>query len=128
MGRLFLPNFDGSTKRSTRAWVEKLDVYFQLNQMAKVEAIKISTLHFAGEARDWWFHGLTNMGHEGVTTYEELAWRVLEHFERKYLEEHYRELTQLKQTDSAETYISEFLRIFVMVPNLSEAKRVFLFL
>ena len=28
MGRLFLPNFDGSSKISTKAWVENLDIYF----------------------------------------------------------------------------------------------------
>ena len=33
MGRLFLPTFDGSPKSSAMAWVEKLDNYFQLNQM-----------------------------------------------------------------------------------------------
>lgn len=63
MGRLFLLIFDGSSKSSARAWVEKLFVYFQLNQVTKGDAIKIATLHIEGEAHDWWFHGLTMMGH-----------------------------------------------------------------
>ena len=112
VGRLFLPTFDDSHKSSARAWVEKLDVYFQLNQMTEVEAIKIATLHLEGEAHDWWFHGLTTMGHAGVTTYEDFTRRVLERFERRDSEEHFGELTWLKQTGSAKAYISKFLRVF----------------
>ena len=33
MGRFFLPKFDGSSSNSTKAWVEKLDIYFQLNKV-----------------------------------------------------------------------------------------------
>ena len=49
MGRLFLPKFDGSSKCSTKAWVEKIDIYFQLNKVPEMEAIKIVALHFEGE-------------------------------------------------------------------------------
>lgn len=52
MGRLFLPTFDGSSKRSAKAWVKKMDVYFQLNRMTAGVAIKIATLHLEGEAHD----------------------------------------------------------------------------
>lgn len=83
MGRLFLPIFDGSFKSSTKAWVEKLDVYFQLNQQTKGEAIKIAMLHLEGETHGWLFHRLTTMGHTGVTAYEDFTKRVLERFERR---------------------------------------------
>lgn len=89
VGRLFLPTLDGSSKSSARVWVEKLDVYFQLNQMMKGEAIKLTLLHWEGEAHDWWFHGLTTMGHVEVTTYEDFTKRALELFERKDPEEHF---------------------------------------
>ena len=52
MGRLFLPKFDGSSTSSAKAWVEKLDIYFQLNKVPKMEAIKIVALHFEGEAHN----------------------------------------------------------------------------
>ena len=52
MGRLFLLTFNGFSKSLAKAWDEKLDVYFQLNQMTEGEAIKISTLHLDGEAHD----------------------------------------------------------------------------
>lgn len=42
-------------------------------------------------------------------------------------EEHFGELTRLKQIGSVEAYISEFLRLSMMVPDMSEAKRVFMF-
>lgn len=60
---MYLPTFDGSSKCMTRAWVEKLDTYFQLSQMIEVEGIKMTTLHLKGETHDWWFHGLTMLGH-----------------------------------------------------------------
>jgi len=69
MGRFILPNFDGSSKCSSKSWVEKLDIYFQLNEVPEMEAIKIATLHLEGEAHDWWFHGLSTLGQANVTTY-----------------------------------------------------------
>jgi len=48
--RFHLPTFDGSSYSSARSWVEKLDIYFQLNQMSETEAIKVATLHLDGEA------------------------------------------------------------------------------
>jgi hypothetical protein len=45
IGKLTVPSFDGSAKSTARAWVHKLDTYFQLNPMTEAEAIKFSTLH-----------------------------------------------------------------------------------
>ena len=69
MGRFFLPSFDGSPKCTNKAWVEKLDTYFQLNRVSKMEAIKIAALHLKGELHEWWFHGLSTLGHASVTSY-----------------------------------------------------------
>ena len=52
----------------------------------------------------------------------------MEHFERRDPKDHFRELTQLKETGSVEACIFEFLRLSMMVPNLSEARRVIMFL
>ena len=60
-----------------------MDIYFQLNQMAETEAIKIAALHLEGEAHDWWFHGMATLGHSGVTTYAEFTRRVIEWFDRR---------------------------------------------
>ena len=69
MDRFFLPKFDGSSKCTAKSWVEKLDIYFELNQVPEMEAIKIAVLQLEGEAHDWWFHGLSTLGHANVTAY-----------------------------------------------------------
>ena len=79
-----------------KSWVEKLDIYFQLNQMSETEAIKVATLHLDGEAQDWWFHGMVTLGHSTVTTYVEFTRRLIERFDRRDPEEHFVELTRLK--------------------------------
>jgi hypothetical protein len=35
VGKLTIPSFDGSSKCVARAWVQKLDTYYKLNQMTK---------------------------------------------------------------------------------------------
>ena len=67
MGRLFLPAYDGTPKCIAKAWVEKLDTYFQLNKVSEIRAIRIVALHLEGEAHEWWFHGLTTLGHDQIT-------------------------------------------------------------
>ena len=48
---------------STSAWLQKLSVYFQLNPMLEVDALKMTILHMEGETCDWLFHGLRDLGH-----------------------------------------------------------------
>jgi hypothetical protein len=45
VGKLTIPSFDGSPKCTARAWVQKLDTYYKLNQMTETEAISFLTLH-----------------------------------------------------------------------------------
>ena len=78
MGRFVFPKFDGSSTSFAKAWVEKLDIYFQLNKVPEMESIKIAALHFEGEAHDWWFHGLSTLGHANVTDYFDFTRRVVE--------------------------------------------------
>ena len=63
-----------------------------------------------------------------MTSYEDFTRRVVERFDRRHPKAHVRELTQLKQTGHIKHYISEFLRVLVMVPNLSDARRVYTFI
>jgi hypothetical protein len=127
LGKVTIPNFDGSSKCSARTWVQKLDTYFQLQQMTEMEAIKLATLHLDGEAHEWWYHGLVTLGHAGITSYLDFTQRIIERFDRKDPEIHFRELAQLKQTGSPEAFISEFQRLAVMVTDISEARLVMLF-
>eukprot|EP00253_Pinus_taeda_P033610 PITA_33610 len=121
--RFHLSTFDGSSNSSVKSWVEKLDIYYQLNQMSEAEAIKVATLHLDGKAQDWWFHVMVTLEHSTVTTYAEFTRRLIERFDRRGPEQHFVELTRLKQTGSPKTYITDFLRVSVMVPDLSTARR-----
>ena len=127
LGRLTIPNFDGAREGSARIWVQKLDTYFQLNPMTETDAIKMATLHLNGEAHEWWYHGLVSLGHNTISSYNEFTPKLMERFDRKDLEIHFRELAQLKQTGSAKAFISEFQRVAVMVTDVSESRLIMLF-
>ena len=93
-----------------------------------MEAIRIVVLHLKGEAHDWWFHGSSTLGHANVTTYSEFTRRLMERFDRRDPEAPFMGLENLKQSGNPKTYISEFLKLFVMVHDLSTARRVYMFI
>jgi hypothetical protein len=95
--------------------------------MTETDAIKLATLHLDGEAHEWWYHGLVTLGHARVISYLDFTQRLIERFDRKDPELHFRELAQLKQTGIPEAYISEFQRVVVMVTDILEARLVMLF-
>jgi hypothetical protein len=76
--------------------------------MIESEAINFATLHLEGEAHEWWYHGLVALGHSHITSYLEFIERLMERFDRRDPELHLRDLTQLRQTESVESFISEF--------------------
>ena len=67
------------------------------------------------------------LGHNTIKSYSEFIQKLMERFDRKDPEIHFRELAQLKQTGSAEAFISEFQRVVVMVTNVSESRLYMLF-
>lgn len=81
-----------------------------------------------GENHDWWFHGMATLGHSAVTAHAEFTQRLIEQFDWRDPEEYFVELTKLKHTGSPNTYIFEFLRLSVMVPNLSSARMIYMFI
>jgi hypothetical protein len=83
VGKLSIPSFDGSNKCTTRAWVHKLEKYFQLNHMIEAEVIKFSTLHLDGEAHEWSYHGLVTLGHANITSYLNFTQKLMERFDKK---------------------------------------------
>jgi hypothetical protein len=66
--------------------------------MIKSEAISFATLHLDGEAHEWWYHGLMTLGHNNITSYLEFTKRLMERFDMRDPELHFRDLTQLRQT------------------------------
>ena len=96
--------------------------------MIEADTIKLTTLHLDGEAHEWWYHGLVTLGHSSITSYLDFTQRLIERFDRKDPEIHFRELAQLRQTGSPESYISEFQRVAVMVTNITEPRLIMLFI
>jgi hypothetical protein len=83
VGKLTIPSFDGSSICISRSWVKKLDAYYKLNQMTKIEAISFATFHLEGEAHEWWHHGLLMLGHNHITSYRDLMERLIEKFDMR---------------------------------------------
>ena len=80
-----------------------------------------------GKAHDWWYHGLTTLGHNQIVAYIEFTQRLIDRFDQGDPELHFRELTQLMQTGSPEVYIEEFQRLVVMVQDMSQSRLMMLF-
>jgi hypothetical protein len=127
VGKLSIPYKDGSSRSTTRAWVQKLDTYFQLNPMTESKAIKYTTLHLDGEAHEWWHHGLVTLGHESITSYLDFTQRLMDRFDWREPKLHFRELAQLRQSGTTDAYISKFQRVEVTVTNVSESRLIMFF-
>jgi len=74
--------------------------------MTNEEMNKFSTLHLDGEAHEWWYHGLVTLGHDNITSYLDFTQKLMDQFEKKDPELHFRELAQLKQVGTAYPYIT----------------------
>jgi hypothetical protein len=96
--------------------------------MTEAEAISFATLHLEGEAHEWWYHGLVTLGHNHITSYREFTERLMDRFDRRDPEIHFRDLAQLRQTGTAEAFVSEFQRVAVAVTDISEPRLVMLFI
>jgi hypothetical protein len=66
-----------------------------------MDAIKFATMYLDGKAHDWWYHGLTTLGHNQITSYTEFTQRLIDRFDQGDPELPFRELTQLRQTGSS---------------------------
>jgi hypothetical protein len=95
--------------------------------MTETKAISFATLHLEGEAHEWWYHGLVTLGHSRITSYREFTDRLMDRFDRKDPEIHFRDLAQLRQTGTVEAFIIEFQRVAVAVTDISEPRLIMLF-
>jgi hypothetical protein len=69
-----------------------------------------------------------SLGHSHITSYLEFTKRLMERFDRRDPELHFRDLTQLRQTGSIEAFITEFQRKAMAVSDISEHSLVMLFI
>jgi hypothetical protein len=126
-GKMESPYFDGSSRITLQAWVQKLDSYLQLNPMRELDAIMFSTIYLEGKSHDLWYHGMTTLGHNQITTCTEFTRRLIDRFDQGDLKLHFRELTQLTQIGSLKIYIEEFRRVAIIVPDVSHDRLLMLF-
>jgi hypothetical protein len=89
--------------------------------MTETEAISFATLHLEGEAHEWWYHGLMTLGHSHITSYREFIDRLMDRFDGKDPEIHFRDLAQLRQTGT------KFQWVAVAVTDISEPRLIMLF-
>ena len=68
-----------------------------------MEDIKIAALHLEGEAHDWWFHGLSTLGHANLNAYLDFTRRLVERFGRRDPEAPFMSLENLKQSGNTKT-------------------------
>lgn len=96
--------------------------------MVEEDSIKFAALHLDGIAHDWWHHGMVTLQHDRIITYQEFGDRLVERFDRWDPELYFRDLTQLEQMGSLESYIGEFQKLSVMVTGILERRLVILFI
>jgi hypothetical protein len=96
--------------------------------MTESEAISFSTLHLEGEAHEWWYHGLVTLGHSHITSYREFTKRLMDRFDRRDPEIHFRDLAQLRQTGTTDTFILEFQRVAMAMIDISEPRLIMFFI
>jgi hypothetical protein len=95
--------------------------------MTETKATSFATLHLEGEAHEWWYHGLVALGHSRITSYREFIDRLMDMFDKKDTEIHFRDLAQLRQTGTAEVFITEFQQVVMAVIDISEPRLIMLF-
>jgi hypothetical protein len=96
--------------------------------MTEVEVIKFTTFHLDGESHKWWYHGLVTLGHATITSYLDFTQKLMDRFDKKDPELHFRELVQIKQEGTLYAYITKFQRLAVTVTYLSKSILVMLFI
>jgi hypothetical protein len=95
--------------------------------MTETEAISFATLQLEGEVHEWWHHGLVTLGHSHITSHREFKERIMDRFDRRDPEIHFRDVTQLRQIGTLEVFITEFQRVAVAVTDILKPRLVMLF-
>jgi hypothetical protein len=62
--------------------------------MSHIATIINNILHLDGEAHEWWYHGLVTLGHASITSYMDFTQRLIDRFDKKDPELHFKELAQ----------------------------------
>jgi hypothetical protein len=53
--------------------------------MMEMDAIKFSTLYLEGKDHEWWYHGMTTLGHAHITSYADFVMNIIYNNKYKYI-------------------------------------------
>jgi hypothetical protein len=67
------------------------------------------------------------LGHSRITSYRDFTDSLMDSFDRKDPEIHFRDLAQLRQTGTVEAFITKFQRVAMAVTDISEPSLIMLF-
>ena len=56
----------------------------------------VDAQHLEGDASDWWFHGMRNLGHDTVTRYEKFTIILVNKFDIRDLDMSFKDVARLK--------------------------------
>lgn len=122
IGKLQIPSFDGK-KMTIRVWVHQLQTYLVLNpSMTEEEAINFASLHFDGDALEWWRHGMSNQGYGSITSFKEFTRQLVKKFDQKWENNYFWDLNALRQTNTVDEFVVEFQRLAVMIHHIPEER------
>jgi hypothetical protein len=79
------------------------------------------------DTHEWWHHGPVTLGHSHITSYKEFTERIMDRFDRRDPEIHFKDLAQLRQIGTQEAFITKFQRVAVAVTDISEPRLVMIF-
>ncbi|XP_077246914.1 uncharacterized protein LOC143886710 [Tasmannia lanceolata] len=117
--RVPIPHYDGTPGRAARSWMQKLEVFFEVDEMLEADKVRYAILHLDGAAHDWWHQGRRTLDHDQVTHFADFNRRLLQMFDQVPTKQHFRELADLRQTAKLRAYVDEFRQLSLMVDGLS---------
>jgi hypothetical protein len=88
--------------------------------------INFTTVKLDGEAHEWWCLGILTLGHSNIISYANFTQILMDKFNRKDHEVHYRELAQLRHTCTPNAHVTEFQWMAFMVTDFSKKRLVVL--
>ncbi len=71
---------------------------------------------------------MVTLGHDQVTSYVEFTERFIDCFNGKDLELNFKDLAHLEKIGTVDNYISDFQRLSILVTDISERRRIMLFM
>ena len=119
-----LPQFSGESSERVDTWLFQCKNYFlALNETNELACVRTASTYFRGNAAVWWQFVCTQIGLKAradFVSWEEFSDALLVEFQPADLIKSARDkLDRLHQLKGVDTYVSEFRRTIIQIPDLS---------